>query len=220
MDVLEVHGKTVDEAIEHALQELGIEREKVQITILKEGKHGILGFGSEEALIRVEPLQSNSKNDLSLKAQRVVETLLDKIGIEASVTLKNSPLFDVDKTNQSRLTFDIKGEDLGILIGRRGQTLASLQHIVRLIMTHQTKNQQLIMLDIEGYRQRRYRALQKLAQRIADQVKSQKSPFTLEPMPAFERRIIHLALADHPDVVTESTGEGEARKVVIKLKKS
>ena len=162
----------------------------------------------------------NINNDLMLKAQRVVETLLDKLGIEASVTLKNGPLFDVDKTNQSRLTFDIKGEDLGILIGRRGQTLASLQHIVRLIMTHQTKNQQLIMLDIEGYRQRRYRALQKLAQRIADQVKSQKSPFTLEPMPAFERRVIHLALADHPDVLTESTGEGETRKVVIKLKKS
>ena len=136
MDVLEIHGKTVDEAIEHALQELGIEREKVQITILREGKHGILGFGSEEALIRVEPLQSNINNDLSLKAQRVVETLLDKLGIEASVTQKNSPLFDVDKTNQSRLTFDIKGEDLGILIGRRGQTLASLQHIVRLTVIY------------------------------------------------------------------------------------
>lgn len=219
MDVLEVHGKTVDEATEHALQELGISREKVQITVLKEGKHGILGIGSEEALIRVEPLTSNVDDDLSTRTKRVVETLLNKLGIEASVTLKNSLLSDVDKTDQSRLTFDIKGEDLGILIGRRGQTLASLQHIVRLIMAHQTKNQQLIMLDIEGYRQRRYRALQKLAQRIAEQVQSQKSSFTLEPMPAFERRVIHLALADHPEVVTESTGEGETRKVVIRLKK-
>jgi len=112
----------------------------------------------------------------------------------------------------------VRGEDLGILIGRRGQTLASLQYMVRLIVGHQAQAGLPIIVDIEGYKQRRYEALRELAWRIAEQVKVSKSPFSLEPMPAFERRIIHITLADSPDVTTESTGFGEVRKVVIKPK--
>ncbi|MFH0846551.1 MAG: R3H domain-containing nucleic acid-binding protein, partial [Chloroflexota bacterium] len=112
------------------------------------------------------------------------------------------------------------GEDLGILIGRRGQTLASLQYIVRLILSHRLGTQVWVNLDVEGYKKRRYESLEKLAQRVAEQVRAQGTSFTLEPMPPDERRIIHLTLAQEPDITTESTGEGDDRKVVIAPRES
>ncbi len=116
------------------------------------------------------------------------------------------------------LVFDIRGDNLGILIGRRGQTLACLQYLLRLIVADKTKTFVPVVVDVNGYRQRRYQALQALAQRMAEQVKEKRMPFSLEPMTAFERRIIHLALAGHPEVTTQSVGVGESRKVVIVLK--
>ena len=110
---------------------------------------------------------------------------------------------------------DIEGDDLGILIGRRGQTLAYLQYIVRLIVSHRVKASVLIVIDVNGYKQHRYKSLNNMANRIAEEVEANEKSFELEPMPAYERRIIHMALADHPAVFTESTGVGEARKVVI-----
>ena len=107
------------------------------------------------------------------------------------------------------------GDDLGILIGRRGQTLSCLQYIVRLIVGHQKRSWLPVIIDVEGYKQRRYQALQVFARQMAEQVHAKKMSFTLEPMPAYERRIIHLALADHKDVTTESIGQGESRRVVI-----
>jgi spoIIIJ-associated protein len=109
----------------------------------------------------------------------------------------------------------VEGDDLGILIGRRGQTLSCLQYLVRIIVGHQKNVWLPIVIDVESYKQRRCNALQAMAWRIAEQVKQGREPFALEPMPAFDRRIIHIALADHPDVTTESSGEGEARRVVI-----
>jgi spoIIIJ-associated protein len=97
--------------------------------------------------------------------------------------------------------------------------MAALQHIVRLILSHKMESKLPIVIDVEGYKQRRCEGLRLLAKRLADQVITRKAPFTMEPMTAFERRVIHLALADHPDVFTESTGFGDARKVVITLKK-
>ena len=108
------------------------------------------------------------------------------------------------------------GDDLGILIGRRGQTLASLQFMVRLIVSHQTKKWVPIVVDIESYRRRRSEKLEALAERLAEQVRERGRPFTLRPMLPYERRIIHLALADYPNVTTESIGEGESRRVVIR----
>ena len=101
------------------------------------------------------------------------------------------------------------------MIGRRGQTLTALQYIVRVILSHRTSAWSPIAIDVEGYKERRYQALQGLAHRMAERVMVNKVPFALEPMPADERRMVHLALADHPDVITESVDEGEARKVVI-----
>ena len=148
-------------------------------------------------------------------AKGVLETLLNLMGMVVSVEPCAEPFVEEEGEATTPVTFDIKGDDLGILIGRRGQTLANLQYMVRLMVTHQTGTWVPITIDVEGYKQRRYKALQTLAWRMAEQVKVRGAPFTLEPMSAYERRIIHLALADHSDVTTQSTGEGEERKVVI-----
>jgi len=215
MKNLEMNGKAVEEAIQRALAELGVSREEVKVTVLKEGKHGVLGLGAEEARIRVEPLvpTPEKESDIADAAKGILEELLSMMGVAASVVSPARSFVEGEAT--APIAFDIKGDDLGILIGRRGQTLSCLQYIVRLIVGHQTEAWVPIIIDVEEYKQRRYEALQALAWRIAEQVKAEQAPFTLEPMSAYERRIIHLALAEHPDVTTQSIGEGEARKVVI-----
>lgn len=246
MKSLEVSGKTVEEAIQKALEKLGVSREEVEVTVVKEGKHGILGFGSEAAVVRVqllatapeepeeaekpekpkkpkkpeeaeEPEKSEEGVDIAKAAASILETLLAHLGLAASVVAETEPPLGGDSA--PIVTLNVTGDDLGILIGRRGQTLAALQHIVRLIAAHQAKARVLIVIDVGGYKQRRYEALEALALRVAEQVKARKRPFALEPMPAYERRIVHLALANHPDVITQSVGEGEVRKVVITPKK-
>ncbi len=152
-------------------------------------------------------------------AKDILEKLLELMDLPATVALSDEFTAIDEDGNASSIGLNIEGEDLGILIGRRGQTMASLQHIVRLMVTHQTQVRLPIVLDVEGYKQRRCEGLRALAMRLADQVNTRKMPFTMEPMTAFERRVIHLALADHPDVMTESTGIGESRKVVISPKK-
>jgi len=213
---MESSANSVEEAIKQALDQLGVTREEVKVTVLSEGKRGILGVGSEPAQVRVE-LVTEEKGSITEVIKDVLETLLTKMDIVASVMPQVQPASDQEE--EAPIAFDIQGDDLGILIGRRGQTLACLQFVVRLIVGHQTKTWAPITIDVEGYRQRRSEKLRALAWRLAEQVRTRKSPFTLEPMLAYERRIIHLALADHPDVTTESIGEGEARKVVIRPKK-
>ena len=162
---------------------------------------------------------SEKRSEVVEAAQSVLETLLSLMGITASVASSVESPVGGEERDISSVSLDIEGEDLGILIGRRGQTLASLQYVVRLIVGHQTNVRLPIVIDVEGYKQRRSESLRALAWRMAEQVKGKSIPYTLEPMPAFERRVIHLTLADHPDVTTESTGYGEARKVVILPKK-
>ncbi|MDD4985054.1 MAG: KH domain-containing protein [Dehalococcoidales bacterium] len=160
---------------------------------------------------------SEEETNITDVARSVLETLIEKIGLAASVVLQtNEGVGEEDAP--APVVVDIEGDDLGILIGRRGQTLACLQFILRLIVGHQTKTWLPIVIDVEGYKQSRFEKLQALACRLAEQVKDRRKPFTLEPMPAYERRVIHLALAEHPDVTTESIGLGEARKVVIRPK--
>ena len=152
-------------------------------------------------------------------AKSVLEELLRLMDLPSKVTLSEEFTVTGADGETSSIGLNIEGEDLGILIGRRGQTMVSLQHVVRLIMSHRTDVKIPIVLDVEGYKQRRCEGLRTLANKLADQVRTRRIPFTMEPMPAFERRVIHLALADHLDVTTESTGEGETRKVVIIPKK-
>ena len=217
MKNLEMSGKTVEEAIQRALEELGVSREEVKVTVLKEGRHGVLGVGAEEARIRVEPLVPIPENESAIvdAAKDILEALLSLMGVAVSVVPGAKPFVEGEGEATAPITFDIKGDDLGILIGRRGQTLSCLQYIVRLIVGHQTESWVPIIVDVERYKQRRYEALQALAWRIAEQVKAEREPFTLEPMSAYERRIVHITLAEYPDVTTQSIGEGVARKVVI-----
>ena len=158
------------------------------------------------------------RDDMAEKAREVLETLLTMMGVTASVVPQSKPSVEGEQGATAPIAFNIEGDDLGILIGRRGQTLACLQYLVRLIVAYQVKAWMPIIIDVEGYKQRRYEALQALAWRIAERVKIKGVSFTLEPMPAYERRIIHMALADHPDVTTQSTGVDEARRVIILLR--
>lgn len=225
MKELEISAKTVEEAIKLALEKLGTGREEVEVDILSEGSHGILGIGAEEAKVRVRLLkptpsetgsEASQESDVVSFTQNALKTILEKMGLTASVVFKTEAMIQEAEKTPAPIVFDIEGEDLGILIGRRGQTLACLQYITRLIVAQEMKAlTPTIVIDVGGYKQRRYQTLQALAQRLAEQVATSGKSFTLEPMPAYERRIIHLTLTDHPDVTTESTGFGEARKVVI-----
>ena len=221
MDALELSGKNVDEAIERALKNLGLSRSDVEIEVLQEGKSGILGWGGEEARVRVTPLTPASEeitgecNIPTLEsmpvadiAKEVVEKLLALMNVTATVEVGEEDV-------QSELTIDIKNGDLGILIGRRGQALAALQFIVNFIVSRRIKGNARVMVDVAGYRKRRNEELQNLATRVADLVKSSKRSITLEPMPPAERRVIHLVLRDDPDITTQSTGYGDTRKVIV-----
>ena len=154
-------------------------------------------------------------NEIYEATRQVLEELLRLMDLPARVSPSDE--FTVTDANGEAVSvgLNIEGEDLGIVIGRRGQTMVSLQQIVRLIMAHKMQVKVPIVLDVENYKQRRCEGLRILALRLAEQVKTRKTPFSMEPMPAFERRVVHIALADHPDVTTESTGFGESRKVVI-----
>lgn len=222
MDVLEISAKTVEDAIEQALDEMGAKRDEVKITVLTEGKPGgLFGFGAEDAKVRVERISSPGApatvSDVAEVAAKTLNQILNLLEVEGTVVSGDYPA-ESTEPNTAPVAFNIEGDDLGILIGRRGQTLAALQYILRLIVGHLTKTWVPIVVDAEGYKKRRHDALRALALRMADHVKTKGSPFTLEPMPPYERRIVHLALADNPSVYTESVGEGESRKVVIRPK--
>lgn len=221
MKHLEISARTVNEAIQIALKQLGVSQEEVNVVVLSEGRAGILGLGAEEARIRVEPLVPvpEQESDIPETTKGILETLLSMMGVTGSVVPQPHRVAEGEEEDTAPIAFNVTGDDLGILIGRRGQTLSCLQYIVKLMVGHQTKTWAPIIIDVEGYKQRRYEALQALALRIAEQVKDGEAPFTLEPMPAYERRIIHITLADDPDVTTESIGEGPSRKVVILPKK-
>jgi spoIIIJ-associated protein len=156
-----------------------------------------------------------NQNEIFNAAKSVLEELLSLMELKAVVRVSDEFTANDENGNYASIGLNIEGEDLGILIGRRGLTMVSLQYIVRLIMAHKMQVQIPIVLDVEGYKQRRCEGLRSLALRLAEQVSARKVPFTMEPMPAFERRIIHITLADNPDVITESTGFGESRKVII-----
>ena len=221
MKSLEISAKTVEEAIQRALDQLGVSREEVEVTVIREGKSGILGLGAEEAVVTVTPLvpalESEEEADIAGVAKATLERLLSLMGVTGSVESQAQPIIESETVTTPSFILNVKGDDPGILIGRRGQTLTSLQYIVRLITGHQTKAWVPIVIDVEGYKQRRYQALRTLALNLADRVKATGEPFTLEPMPAYERRVIHLTLTDRSDIATESVGQGEARRVVIQL---
>lgn len=158
-----------------------------------------------------------SENDLDDDARvglATLEELLAKMGIKANVAVYHSSQAESDD-EESPWILQIRGHDLGMLIGRRGETLSALQYITRLIASRELQRRANIVLDVEGYKSRREQMLRRLAKRMADQAVQLGRTVTLEPMPPYERRIIHLTLRDHPQVTTQSIGEGDHRKVTI-----
>ena len=208
MEGIEITAATVEQAIEKAEVQLGLSRDQFEVEVIKEGKSGILGVGGREAVIRVNPVTLPEK-DAVKGVTEILDTLLGLLDVLGKVEVLSDEL---------PLALDIKGDDLGILIGRRGQTLASLEYITKLVVVGRLKAWLPLTVDVEGYKKRRRDSLQRLALYLAEQVKSRRSAITMEPMPANERRIVHLTLADDPDVTTQSIGEGDNRKVVILLK--
>jgi spoIIIJ-associated protein len=210
---IEVSAKTVEEAKEAALEQLGVTEDKVEFIVLKKGRSGVLGVGSEEArvLVRLISKDDDSRN-INIDTKEVLGNLLRCLGIDAEISVAS-------EAENVPLTLNIDGDDLGALIGRHGQALASLQYILRMIVAERQKSWIPINIDVAGYKKRRYESLQKLALRLADQVRTSRRQINLEPMPADERRIIHIALSDHPDVTTQSMGDGEERKVIVLLRK-
>jgi spoIIIJ-associated protein len=161
----------------------------------------------------------NSDDDVMKLAQQTLQAILDRLQVKGQVVARVAEAED-EKDEEDGPTFvvDIRGDDLGVLIGRRGETLGSLQYLTRLIVSSQIARNVNLVVDVEGYKARREKQLRQLAQRMAERVVSTRKPIALEPMPANERRVVHLTLRDHPVVTTESVGRDEERKVTIILK--
>lgn len=222
------NGKSVDEAILEALAELGVERDAVTVEILEEAKKGFLGFAGKEASVRVtlkmndetlapeEPIAAEPK-EASLEdaaAMETAEAFLRQIldSMELSATL------DIRMEGEREIAIDISGEDMGILIGRRGETLSSLQYLTSLAVNRHTEPYYRVILDTENYKKRREETLKKLAKKLAGNAVRYRRNVTLEAMSPYERRVIHSVLQDDPMVTTYSTGEEPNRKVVIAYK--
>jgi spoIIIJ-associated protein len=221
MEDVEANGKTVDEAIEKALLQLGLDRSQVEVEVVSEGRTGLFGLGGENARVLVKPLAGEQLEVDSSTIQTAVDFLrrvLELMDIDAEVTVR-APETPGDGLGRASAVLDVSGDDLGLLIGRRGSTLAALQYMVNHMVSRSLKSKALVSVDVERYKRRREEALIGLAQRLADKVKASGRTITLEPMPANERRIVHLALAGDSQVVTASLGEGETRKVAISLKR-
>jgi spoIIIJ-associated protein len=207
MERIEITAATVEQAIEKAEAQLGLNRDQFEVEVVREVQSEISAKG-EEALIRVTPVSPPEKDAVKVVTE-TLDTLLGLLGVTGKVEVLSDEI---------PLALDIKGDDLGILIGRRGQTLACLEYITKLIVVGRLKTWLPLSVDVASYKERRRDSLQRLALYLAEQVKSRRHSITMEPMPADERRIVHLTLADNPDVTTQSIGEGEDRKVVILLR--
>jgi spoIIIJ-associated protein len=205
MDTIEITAGTVEQAIEKAEAQLGLSRDQFEVEVIREGRTGILGVGGREAVIRVSSTALPEEDAITLVTE-ILDKLLGLMGVEGKVEVLSAEV---------PLQLNVKGDDLGILIGRRGQTLGALEYVTKLMVVQRMKTWLPLTVDVAGYKKHRHESLQKLALYLAEQVKSKHRAVPMEPMPADERRVIHLALADSPDVRTESVGDGENRKVVI-----
>jgi spoIIIJ-associated protein len=271
---LNVSAKSVDEAIEEGLAQLGVTRDRVDIEIVNEGKRGIFGLGAEDAVVKLslkndgpsaedisldepdpdkevyplsaeadttKPRQSpdaeqvQSEADASsededlgpahsdalemtetvTRAKEHLEKLLEYMGVEAEVIPTTAPDLTENDDDDTPTVLDINGKDLGVLIGRRSETLQALQYMVRLMVSKETGSWERVVVDVESYRSRRRKSLQRMANRMAERATSNNERVVLEAMSAYERRIIHLTLRDHPTVYTRSIGQDSNRKVTI-----
>ena len=202
---IEKTAKTKEEAIELALSELGITEDEAIIEVIEEGKSGFLGLGGKDAVVKV----SSKEADASGKAKDFLNKIFEITGEDVTV--------EAEKEGDL-LSINLSGPDMGIVIGKRGETLDALQHLTSLVVNRGGGDFTKVSIDAENYREKRNDALSSLAHKLAAKVVRTRRSTTLEPMNAYERRIIHSALQDHDKVTTYSVGQGVNRKVVIALK--
>ena len=209
MDFKNFEGKNVDDAITNACQELGITSDKLEYEVVKEGGSGFLGIGKKDAVIK-----ARKKGDVDEIAADFLNKVFDAMDLTVKLDVKVE-----DQDNEQTISIDIVGDDMGVLIGKRGQTLDSLQYLTSLIVNKESDDKfSRVRLDTENYRARRQQTLENLAKNIAKKVKRIKKPVALEPMNPYERRIIHSALQDDKYCTTRSEGEEPYRHVVVVLK--
>lgn len=205
MKKLVVTGKTVEEAIKQGLQQWGVPESRVKVTVLEQASKGLFGiFGSRDAKVELELLPEPVE-----EAMEFLREVCSKMGVQVKLDRKDAK----DHTEIS-----ISGSELGILIGRRGQTLDALQFLVNIVANRHSDKYIRIVLDAEQFRERRKKTLEELSIRLANRVVKTKKDVVLEPMSPADRKIIHSRLQDHPAVRTYSKGEEPNRRVVISLK--
>jgi spoIIIJ-associated protein len=229
MDYVETEGDTIDEAIENALKELGTKRDKITVDVLSEGRKGVLGFGAQKARIRAElrkpggalgsneektrttdrPIMAPERSATAEKATAVLSEILNLMGIKASIEARGAE-------KEDEIVLEVRAENSGLLIGRKGQTLEALQYLVARIAGERSGSEgPHILVDIENYRSRRRKSLEDMALRLGEKAKRQRKTVTVEALSAADRRIIHAALQDDPWVTTKSLGQGSYRRLLI-----
>ena len=207
MEFIEVSAKTVNDAITEACQKLTVTSDKLEYEVIEEGSAGFLGIGSKPAVIK-----ARVKSSVEDTAKDFLNVVFRAMNLAVVVDVK------YDEADNS-MEVDLSGDEMGVLIGKRGQTLDSLQYLVSLVVNKNVENYIRVKVDTENYRQRRKETLENLAKNISYKVKRTKRPVSLEPMNPYERRIIHSALQNDKYVTTHSEGDEPYRHVVVVLRK-
>ncbi len=207
MEYIEVSAKTVDDAITEACQKLMVTSGKLDYEVVEEGSSGFLGIGSKPAVIK-----ARIKSSITDKAKDFLNEVFEAMNMTVVVNVKYNE-------EENTMDIDLSGDEMGVLIGKRGQTLDSLQYLVSLVVNKDSEDYIRVKVDTEDYRRRRKETLENLAKNISYKVKRTKRSVSLEPMNPYERRIIHSALQNDKYVTTHSEGEEPFRRVVVTLKK-
>jgi len=206
VQTVEKKGKSVDEAIKAALDELSCEIDDVVIEVIEEPSKGLLGLVKKPAIVKVS-VREKPEEDV----RQTLEDLLNKMKLDYRIT-------NVE-WEEGRVRINITGKDMGLLIGRKGETLNAVQFVLGLIVNRNREDRVRVVLDVEDYRKKREESLEALALRLSDRVKKTRKSVVMRPMSSQERRIVHTALQGDPQISTYSMGDEPNRKVVISLKK-
>lgn len=216
MEYKEFSAKTVDDAITAACQEFVVTSDRLDYEVLEEGSSGFLGIGAKPAVIKAKVKEEEKEVINTVSLSDTAKSFLKEVFKAMNLAVVIEISYDeAEKT----MDIDLSGDEMGVLIGKRGQTLDSLQYLVSLVVNKNNEDYIKVKVDTENYRERRKETLENLAKNIAYKVKRTKRPVSLEPMNPYERRIIHSALQNDKYVTTHSEGEEPFRRVVVSLKK-